>query len=186
VIIDESILIERISKGDEAAFAMLYKHYYRPLCIYAMRFFSDHEDAREAVQTVMIKVWDQRATITKINSVSSFLYRSIHNHAINELKHQQVVEKHSEGIKNELHSLANDDVDEAFEIQLTARLKDAISQLPEKKREIFELKYFQGMKHKEIGEMLGISFRTVETHIVKGLQKLREILGDEKNSLRGK
>jgi DNA-directed RNA polymerase specialized sigma24 family protein len=34
--------------------------------------------------------------------------------------------------------------------------------------------------------MLGISFRTVETHIVKGLQKLREILGDEKNSLRGK
>lgn len=186
MIIDESTLIERISEGDEAAFAMLYKHYYRPLCMYAMRFFDDHEDAREAVQTVMIKFWEQRNSITKINSVSSFLYRSIHNHAINELKHRQVVDKHADGIKNELHALANDEVDEDFEMQLTARLKEAILQLPEKKREIFELKYFQGMKHKEIGEMLGISFRTVETHIVKGLQKLREILGDEKNSLRGK
>lgn len=172
-------LFERIAKGDKQAFAIVYNEYYRPLCYYAFRFFQDEEAAEDIVQKTMVKLWVQRKNITNINSISSFLYRTVHNNSINELKHRQVIDKHAENVKSELDIMAYDDVDEEYENRVSKVLRDAIDSLPPKKSEIFKLKYYKGMKHKEIADQLGISYRTVETHIVKGLQKLRETLGDK-------
>jgi RNA polymerase sigma-70 factor (ECF subfamily) len=108
------------------------------------------------------------------------LYRTVHNNSINELKHIQVVDKHAEGVKSELDAIAFDGIDEDYQTKVSAMLADAIEALPAKKSEIFKLKYFEGLKHKEIAARLGISYRTVETHIVKGLQKLRETLKEDK------
>ena len=172
-------ILERIAKGDKQAFAMVYKEFYKPLCYYAFKFFQDEIAAEDVVQKTMVKLWEQRKKITDINSISSFLYRTVHNNSINELKHRQVIDKHADNIKSELDAIAYDQVDEEYEDRVNRVLMDAINNLPPKKSEIFKLKYFKGMKHKEIAEQLGISYRTVETHIVKGLQKLRETLGDK-------
>lgn len=172
--------LKRIADGDSQAFSVVYNEFYKPLCFYAYRFFQDEEAAEEVVQKTLVKLWDQKEKIIEIQSLSSFLYRSVHNHSINELKHRQVVDKHAESIKLELDAAAYDEVDDEFEEKISKSLLEAIEALPPKKREIFKLKYFKGLKHKEIAEIMGISFRTVETHIVKGLQKLRETL-DERN-----
>lgn len=172
-------LYVRIAKGDKQAFALVYNEYYKPLCYYAFRFFKDESEAEDIVQKTMVKLWEQRRKITEINSISSFLYRTVHNNCINELKHRQVIDKHAENVKSELDILAYDDIDEENELRINKLLLAAIGDLPPKKSEIFKLKYFNGLKHKEIADKLGISYRTVETHIVKGLQKLRETLGDK-------
>ncbi|MFB6342436.1 RNA polymerase sigma-70 factor [Saccharicrinis sp. FJH62] len=172
-------ILERIAKGDKQAFAVVYKEFYKPLCYYAFKFFQDEITAEDIVQKTMVKLWEQRKKITEINSISSFLYRTVHNNSINELKHRQVRDKHADNIKSELDAIAYESPDEEYEDRLNKMLMDAINDLPPKKSEIFKLKYFKGMKHKEIADQLGISYRTVETHIVKGLQKLRETLGDK-------
>jgi RNA polymerase sigma-70 factor, ECF subfamily len=179
----DSDTLKKIAKGDSDAFAVVYKQFYKPLCIYAYRFFQDEESAEDVVQKTLIKVWEQRSKITKIQSLSSFLYRSVHNHSINELKHRQVVDRHSDSLKVELDAAAFDDVDDEYEERISKTLLNAIESLPPKKREIFKLKYFKGLKHKEIADLLGISYRTVETHIVKGLQKLRDEL-DQRNFIK--
>ncbi|MFB6319312.1 RNA polymerase sigma factor [Saccharicrinis sp. FJH54] len=179
-ILQDKEILERIAKGDKQAFAIVYNEYYKPLCYYAYKFFQDDITAEDIVQKTMVKLWEQRRKITEINSISSFLYRTVHNNSINELKHRQVIDKHADNIKSELDAAAYESPDEEYEDRLNKTLMDAINDLPPKKSEIFKLKYFKGMKHKEIAEQLGISYRTVETHIVKGLQKLRETLGDKK------
>lgn len=178
----EDSTLERIANGDQYAFEIIYKEHYKPLCYYAYKFFQDEEAAEDIVQKTMLKLWEQREKITEIKSLSSFLYRTVHNNCINELKHFQVRDKHSDGIKQELEAIINDSFDEEYYSKVNKLLKDAIDQLPPKKQEIFKLKYFEGLKHKDIAERLDISYRTVETHIVKGLQKLRELL-DSKSFL---
>jgi len=61
---------------------------------------------------------------------------------------------------------------------LDVRIKEAISNLPERRRIIFELSRFSDLKYHEIAEQLEISVKTVESQMAKALQSLREALKD--------
>ncbi len=60
--------------------------------------------------------------------------------------------------------------------ELEARIEEALSQLPEKCPQVFEMSRYKGMKYKEIAEELDISPKTVEAHMSKAIKTLRERL----------
>jgi RNA polymerase sigma-70 factor (ECF subfamily) len=65
---------------------------------------------------------------------------------------------------------------EELSIELKDSLIHAINKLPEVRQKVFHLAYIEGCSHKEIASQLGISVRTVDTHIYKALKQLRKIL----------
>ncbi|MBI9033174.1 MAG: RNA polymerase sigma-70 factor [Bacteroidales bacterium] len=172
----EQALIARLNQGDKAALEQLFKKYYTYLCAYSARFVDSSELSEEIVQEVFVKLWEKRQDIVIRSSIKSYLFKSVHNFAINQY-HQQKVRDNYKSTYEEPAMF-----DEVHELligqELEAGLQKAMRKLPEKRREIFELSRIQGLKYKEIADQLNISIKTVEGQISKALIQIRKSLKD--------
>lgn len=161
----------------------LFLHYYRPLCLYALRFLDDIDKAEDIVQDCFVKLLESQ------NLSQRLLFTTVRNRCIDELRrlnlqpaiisldtttenfttHSPSGERWDEASPNE------EGWDEAFE---AARLWTAIDALPDRCREVFLMSKRDGMTYREIAEELDISERTVEHQISKALRILRSKASD--------
>jgi RNA polymerase sigma-70 factor (family 1) len=163
--------------GNMDNFESLFRLYYSPLVVYACKFVSDMDIAREIVQDFFVRLYEKRQSLTIDTSVKSYLYRSVYNCCINFINQRNIQDKHLKNI-----DLERDDEDnlenEINRVELQQRIYDVIETLPVKCRRIFKMNRLEGMKNEEIAFQLGLSKRTVETQISKALKILRNKLAD--------
>ena len=111
-------------------------------------------------------------------SLKSFLYQSVRNRALNEIKSKQIKNRHHEMILVG-SSESNHETDNLIqEAELEIRIVQAVALLPAQCKRIFEMSRVEGLSNTEIAESLQLSKRTVETQISKALKALREQLAD--------
>ncbi len=89
-------ILMSIRQGNEQVFEQLFRQYYASLCRYADSIVKDLDDAEEVVQTVFVTIWEKRLDIEINLSLKSYLYRAVHNHCLNRLKHNKIKEAHQE------------------------------------------------------------------------------------------
>jgi RNA polymerase sigma-70 factor, ECF subfamily len=170
-------LLERIRNGDEKAFEVLFRTYYNSLCLYAHKILQDAVIAEEIVQDLFYYVWEKRTTLEFKTSVSSYLFKSVYNNSLKHIRHQKIVKNYETLVSNDepLFGLQdnNAEIGEIMHI-----IKQTLSQVPARTREIFELNRNEGLKYQEISEKLNISVKTVEAHITGILKLFRENLKD--------
>lgn len=159
------------------AFEELFKQYYAPLVVYACKYVSNVDIAREIVQDFFVKLYEKRQTLTIGVSVKSYLYRSVFNSCINYINQRNIQDKHLKNIDLER------DVEENLEsemntVELQHKIYEVIDELPSKCRRIFKMNRLEGLKNEEIAVQLNLSKRTVETQISKALKILRKKLAD--------
>jgi RNA polymerase sigma-70 factor (ECF subfamily) len=177
-----------IKKGNEKDFKVFFYTYFPRLLYYACRFV-DKETGEDIVQDVFAYVWENRKNIAMEDSFISFLYEMVYNKALNVLKHQQVkTEKHAEieimqKALNYFSPYNNPVFERIINHEQYEELKTAIDKLPEKGRLCIRMSYLQGLKVKEIAQILQISPRTVETHLYKSIKTLRKTFNNEDNIL---
>ena len=176
----ESDIIERIRKGDEYAFERLFHTYYPRLFAFALEFVQSRDLAKDVVQEIFIKVWENRSQIRNV-SVSGFLFTLVRNQCLNYLRHKKVVDNKKVQIKHtarmeELYRIdfMRDEPYPIIEKQLNEEVDRAMSQLPPKCRKVFMMSRKKGMKNKEIAEELGFSMKNVEKHLSRALKHFRE------------
>lgn len=175
--VTDNDLMRRLALGDERAFRQLFDRYFTPLSIFADKILTDTEAATDIVQSLFVSLYEQRSEL-KIVAVKPFLYQSVRNRCLNELKHRKVHDNYTDTEMSVLSEEVND-TEEAIEMsELEARLSTAIQQLPSQCRKIFEMSRFDGKSNSEIAESMGLSKRTIETQISKALLALRKNLGD--------
>ncbi len=172
----DDILISRINKGDKSAIEYLYKSYYSYLCLYANKFIEDGAIAEEVVQEVFLKLWEKRGELKINTSIKAYLYRAVHNFSINTIKHNKVRENYV--LDYTERSNYGDAYQDVITNELNESYKKALKELPEKRREIFELSRVEGLKYKEIADQLNISVKTVEGQMSKALIQLKSILSE--------
>jgi len=160
----------------EQIFADIYKKHYHELCIYAIRFLKDEDEAEEIVQEIIFKLWEQREQLESVNSLRSYLYRSVHNRCLNYIKHQLHKNKYSDKAYLEMKKLELESTEDYQNKELEEKVHFAISELPDRCKEVFQMSRFEGKKNKEISEHLGISVKAVEANITRALSSLRESL----------
>ena len=163
-------------KDIEKIFAEIYKNHYSELCIYAMRFLNDEDEAEEIVQEIIFKLWEQREQLESVNSLRSYLYRSVHNRCLNYIKHQMHKNKYSDKAFVEMKKMELEAAEDYHNKELEEKVHSAIADLPDRCKEVFKLSRFEGKKNKEISEHLGISIKAVEANITRALSSLRENL----------
>ena len=167
-----------IRQGQESAFEQMFRTYYERLCRYAHTLLKDADEAEEMVQTVFLTIWEKHADLEITLSLKAYLYRAVHNHCLNRIKHYGVRENHRE---YSLYVQADgyDSVTEAIHAnELEERIERAVSKLPEQCQVVFRMSRFEELKYQEIADQLGLSVKTIENQIGKALRIMRQELAD--------
>jgi len=147
----------------------IFELYYQGLCYYASGYISNGESVEDIVQDVFIAMWERKEKLTKINNIKAFLYTSVRNSCLNIQKHQQVKNSYDQYL---LHSQTLTIDPEIVEEEVYIKLYNEIEKLPPSCRNIMLLS-LEGLKNKEISEMLDISINTIKTQKKLALSKLR-------------
>ncbi len=172
----EAVLIERLKAGEEAAFQSLFRDYYPLLCVYAKRLTGDADGAREVVQDLFVRLYENRAALPTLGSLKSYLYAAVRNACLNQLKRDQTRSLHHQQLLYQAPAAVETQALEQLELE--EKIWRAVRNLPGQCRKIFEMNRFEDKKNRQIADELGISVRTVETQISKALRLLRQELAD--------
>jgi len=160
-------LVSRIKNSDQSAYKELYYMYAEKLYGFLWRKISNEDLAKDLVQDLFFKLWQNRKNLDKNQSIKAYLYRSANNLAIDHYRKKKIF------ISDEIEEthFGNYKLDMSFEVE--SEILKEINKLPEMQRKVFLLSRFEELKYREIAEFLGISHKTVESHISKALAKLR-------------
>ncbi len=173
---EDSVLLDRIKDGDSKAYDSLFRRYYAPLCAFACR-YTEINDAENAVQDVMLYLWEKRSSISVRNSVSTYLYNAVRNHCLTLMNRGVIKEKVMNSIQKAMRE-KYDNTDWCSAEELYRKYDEAVRSLPEPLRDAFEKSRFGNMKFKEIAEEAGVSARTIEYRIYSAVRILRLKLKD--------
>jgi len=174
---DEQIAL-RLSKRDEAAFEQVFKTHYKNLHAYAFTILKDEDEAEEMVQQVFFKLWERSEHLSFSGPIAAYLYRAVHNESLNFIKHQKVKAGHQLHVAYSMKNKSEQASPKMIRKELENKFREALNELPEQCRTVFQLSRFEDMKYKEIADKLDISVKTVENHMGKALKLLRTKLVD--------
>ncbi len=156
----------------EEQFVNLYRTYYQELVLYATRFLKDPVRAQDAVQEVFLKLWKKRDSLDLRAAQKALIYKSVRNLCLNALRNDKTHEHLKQHIPEPAGMPGPLDTVEAA--QLKKQINHWVSLMPPRRREVFELSRYNNLSYKEIGEVMGISVKTVENHILEALRSLRD------------
>ena len=159
---------------DQQAYKLLFTALYPYLYPFARALVKTKEPAEELVSDVFIKVWEKRKELGKIENLKLYLYVATRHVALNYLEKEK--RKPTNPIDYFLHaeliSVHLDPEQLLITADMMALLRKAVDQLPPKCKVIFKLVKEDGLKYKEVAEILGISVKTVENQLAIALHKL--------------
>lgn len=171
-----NLIVKRIQAGDLKEFERLFKDLYSPLCSYANRIIRDKDKAEEIVQDIFYTIWKNRTNLEIKVSLKSYLYRAVHNNCLQMIEHYLVEEKYKQFITNGFMLTEPDPLHEMELEEMSKVIDKTIQGLPDRCRQIFNMNRFDGLKYREIAEILKISIKTVEADMGKALQAFRQNL----------
>jgi RNA polymerase sigma-70 factor (ECF subfamily) len=147
---------------------------YPALLRYAMRFGLGRHAADDVVQETFLRLWRDRGTIVVRVSMSAMLYTMVRNRALNVKRDTKRIASDVEvddGLQLSRHNVDVEDEIDAGRLQKI--LYSWIDDLPARRGEAFVLSRFHDLSHASIAAIMGLSKRTVDTHIVLALRELR-------------
>jgi RNA polymerase sigma-70 factor (ECF subfamily) len=168
-------LARGIKYSDTTAFRRLFESTNQLIFNFLYYRLGNVEAAEDILQEVFVKLWEKRDQINEHMSIKSYLMTIAHNLAANWVRHNHVVMRFQLEQANE-HPMSENPYLE-YEFRETQNLlTEALAGLPNQPRIVFMMSRFEGLKYQEIAERLGLSVKTVESHMVKALKMLRESL----------
>jgi RNA polymerase sigma-70 factor, ECF subfamily len=177
---DARSLFLRFTKGDEAAFDLIFREYHPALCAFAHNILRDAASAEDCVQDVFVKLWVDRKTISLPQSPKAYLYAAVRNCALNKIGRSAVRQAWEEGERDApeltMGSLPAPDMD-LLRSESKAGLAAAFEALTPRSRTALTLRWYEEMSYAEIALAMGISEKSVENQLARGLKSLRDHIG---------
>ena len=146
-------LVERVRAGDDAAFESVFRLYWETLFLTALRMLHSRDDAEEAVQEVLTRVWRSHPSWNVNGSIHAYLLMATRNVSLNRIERDATAQRYLERAAREsaLESSATDSPDDCVEESAFVReLAVSLAELLEKRRAICELRILDGFSYAEI------------------------------------
>lgn len=144
--------------------------YYRPLCLFALHYLKDIDDAEDTVQDCFMELWRRKDREMDASGLKSYLYSMVRNRCIDILKKDSLIDSNVQ--PSDLEEILSDEECEEWAYD-EARIWTAIDSLPEKCREVFLLAKKEGLKYEEIAVRMGISVHTVKNQMSKAIKTVK-------------
>lgn len=184
--LDDCALVARAQSGERAAFDVLVRRYDRDVLRLILRIVKNQELAADLYQESFLRIYRNLHLFRVESSFYTWIYRIVTNVCLDHLRRRRsrpedqapVVEtdanrtetvdffdrQHDEQVNPEQH---------VFGKEIGARIDSALQQLSPRERIVFEMRHYQGLKLRAIGEALGTSEETVKNSLFRATQKLR-------------
>jgi RNA polymerase sigma-70 factor (ECF subfamily) len=165
-----------IKNGDLKLFEQLFREFYSPLCSFANKTINDKAKAEEIVQDIFYGIWKNKEKMEIKISLKSYLYKAVHNNCLQLIQHRHVEEKYKAHVSNSVVDYQTDPFEEMEAAEMKMVIERTLESLPERCRQVFNMSRIDGLKYKEIAQILDISQKTVEANMGKALNAFRNNL----------
>jgi len=189
--LDERCLVVEAQAGSRHAFEELVRRYDRDVLRLALNLMKRPEDARDVYQEAFLKVYRNLHRFRFECSFYTWLYRIVTNVCLDQLRRRQA---RPEDQAPEASSTHDEGITDFFERQkeqrptldperrllgqeIQTRIASAMELLSPRERVVFEMKHYQGLKLRAIGDALGTTEETVKNSLFRATRKLRSQLG---------
>ncbi len=170
-------LAARLVVGDESALEEVYDRWSALVHTYALRALRDSHDAEEVTQQVFVAAWRSRHTLTPSPTALPAWLVGIARHKVADVRATRARDAARLAAVVSLPG-AHDDTLQAIDDEVAERLvvRQAVEDLPDPRRTIVLLAFWEERSHAEIAEKVGLPLGTVKSHVRRGLMKLHQQL----------
>lgn len=177
---NDMALVEAFKNGNPAAESILFKQFFRSMCLLAETITGDGRAAEDIVAESFIKLFDKRAEFGALDNIKAFLYVTVRNSSYT----HRTTQKRHEAVHTRLAAEQGGEGDpgaQAFELemiraQLLAEIYQEIENLPTQCRKIAKMIFWEGKSTGQIAEEMNISAQTVRTQKARAIQLLKNQL----------
>lgn len=177
---DEAALIRAAQRGDQDAFEQLVRAYDQSVLQLAMRLLRNAEDARDVYQEAFLRVYKNLHGFRFDCTFHTWLYRIVTNLCLDHLRRQKVRSEEPAAVMVGEAFVDRNEADPQRRLlsrELGARIEEVLRGLTPRERAVFELRHYQGLRLKAIGEVLGTSEEAAKNCLFRVTRKMRTALG---------
>lgn len=177
---DDVLLIKKVQQGDTRAFTELVNRWHAKIHRFAFRFFADEDDANEITQKTFINTYHKVKELDDPSRFGSWIYRVANNLCLDELK--RAGRRKSTALEawieqdGRLAAESQSPVADLQQKELGEILQHALLTLPDEQRTVIILKEYEGLKFREIAEIMEVPESTVKSRLYYGLKSTRRVL----------
>ena len=186
---DETALIRAAQEGDHGAFEQLVRAYDQSVLRLAMNLLRSPEDAHDVYQEAFLRVYRNLHSFRFDCSFHTWLYRIVTNLCLDHMRKRKVRKEEptvlatADGPLDRMDAVQEERVDgdpqrHLFSGQVRRRIKEVLAELTPRERMVFELRHYQGLRLRRIGEVLGTTEEAAKNCLFRATQKMRAALGD--------
>ncbi len=177
---DDEQLIEKVAKGDRAAFIALYDRFSTPLYSLAIKMLANEAEAEDLLQEVFLSVWNKSSGYRADRGTAfSWVVAQVRNRAIDRLRSRRRRGELLEANAPDLEPTSSATKSSAENCETSERAREvraALSQLSDDQQQVLRLAYFEGMTQAEIAQKLEEPLGTIKARAQRGMARLRTIL----------
>lgn len=173
---DLAQLLQKVARGDDAAFKTLYHATAPKLFAIALRILHDRDRAQDILQESYARIWERAGEFNpRLASPRTWMSVIVRNKAIDDLRSQNTISRTPPGV-SEPEIEVGTQFAHVSQSQEAARLRHCLQTLEPEKRALVELAYFKGLSRSELGERFGRPEGTIKTWLRKSLATLKTCL----------
>jgi RNA polymerase sigma factor (sigma-70 family) len=177
-------LIQSCIKGDRRAEYQLFKLTFSYLMSICIRYTRNEDRAREVLNIGFFKILSNLNKFEINSPFKPWIRRIMINTLINEYNKEQIHQKNILYVESYIETEDYSELNECLSRSNAEEIFDFIARLAPASRQVFNLYFIDGYKHKEIAELLGISEGTSKWHLNAAKEKLKEMLSKNEMSLK--
>lgn len=179
---NEKELLRRVAGGDEIAFKILFDSFRGKLYHFINGMVKSRETAEEIVMDVFLKIWLSKDMVTDIDNFNAFLFRIAYNKSIDFLRAAAKDHTLNDLLRNRIQLTDYSTADSKIMMEeYESLLREAISLLSPKRRQVYQLSREAGLSHGQIATTLKLSRHTVNNHIVESRRFIQSYLINQMN-----
>jgi len=171
------------SESHTETFTKLFAEYRGALHRYIRRFVQSNETTKEIVQEAFLRTYRE---LDSVKAFKAFLFSTARNLAVNEYHHRQIVEtdRLRQVVDSSTQAEGQSPEAELLKDEWNRLIQEAVDRLPPQCRAALALRVFHQCSYKEVADRLGISPKTAEKHIARGLRETHAYLERRYNTTR--
>ncbi len=187
---EDRLLVEQAQSGDREAFEQLVHRHDRDILRLAFHMLGNREEAQDVFQETFLKAYRSLGRFRSDSSFYTWIYRIATNVALDRLRKRQSlraeVSYEADVEANPDRPALKDTLEEKgyysnperrlYGREVGEKIQEAVGTLSEKERLVFELRHYQGLRLRVIGEIMGSTEETAKNYLFRTTKKLRTYL----------